>query len=329
MRHFLALLFAVVLFAVPLRAFEIAGEIISEDAFPPAAVFAIPTTFDTFYVTIEGLFNSRYSFELDSGSYYLAAYQDINLNLTPDLGDPFGFWGEGQLPSALLVEQDHDTIDIELSTTNQAGFSGEISYDGDSAGATLVVVSENPDFTGLPSGAGILFDLTGDSDTGNGPYTALCDSAGSYYAFAYMDVNGNIQYDNDEPMGVYGGDTPQVIEVVIGDLPTDIDIVLQDAEPFTVRPRIGTLPEGYALGVPYPNPFNATTSIPIQLPESSHVQLHMYDLLGRETGEIFDARLPAGSHSIPLSADGYSSGVYFVELKANGFRSQQRLVLVK
>jgi len=311
------------------QAYTVSGTLSGHEAFPPALVFAIPTSLDTFYTTLEGLFNDNYTFaNLDSGSYFFVAWQDVNLSLSPDLGDPFGFYG-GTFPLPVLVVMNYDTIDIELSTPTQGGFSGEISYSGAETGPTFVAAYESPDFSGTPSGVGILLDLEGDSNDGNGPYTALTDTQAVYYAMAYMDLNSNLQYDEGEPMGVYGGDTPESFEVVLTDLPTDINIELIDPESAVDRPHIGSLPEGFSLGVPYPNPFNSETSIPFVLGNEADVELLVYDLLGREAGLIDSGRMAAGEHTVKFNAQGYTSGIYFVELVVNGARSMQRVVLVK
>ena len=42
------------------------------------------------------------------------------------------------------------------------------------------------------------------------------------------------------------------------------------------------LPDCYALGPNFPNPFNACTKIPFQVPEPGRVRIRIYNLLGRE-----------------------------------------------
>jgi hypothetical protein len=302
----------------------VSGEIIGSEGFIPAVIFAVPTSLDTFYTTIENPFTNEYSFaNLDSGSYFLAAFQDENLNLEPELGEPFGFYG-GTVPQVLEVNEDLEDIDIILSTPDQGGFSGEIVYEGEETGPTLIVANENSDFTGTPSGAGFLLN-----NEGNGAYTAVTDTQATFYAFAYMDLNSNLQYEFGEPIGIYGGATPQPIEVSLPDLPTGIDITMTDAGQATPKPRLGTLPKSFELGVPYPNPFNSEATIPFVLGRESEIEILVYDLLGREVGQIDSGRMSAGKHTVKFNAQGYSTGIYFVELVADGLRSQQRIVLIR
>jgi hypothetical protein len=83
------------------------------------------------------------------------------------------------------------------------------------------------------------------------------------------------------------------------------------------------------LGSPYPNPFNSETTIPFVLGSDANVELLVYDLLGREVGQIDSGRMVSGTHEVRFNAQGYSSGIYFIELVVNGMRSQQRVALIR
>lgn len=84
---------------------------------------------------------------------------------------------------------------------------------------------------------------------------------------------------------------------------------------------------------PYPNPFNPSTVVGFQvgaIHESPvQVKLSVYDVLGREIAVLVDGVMPAGSHSVPFSADGLSSGIYFVRLQTNATTQVRAISLVK
>ena len=85
----------------------------------------------------------------------------------------------------------------------------------------------------------------------------------------------------------------------------------------------------FALEQNFPNPFNPTTSIRYHLPSSSHVQLTVTDLLGREAATLVNGRQEAGAHEIPFDASRLTSGVYLYRLTANGHTAVKRMQLVK
>ncbi len=93
--------------------------------------------------------------------------------------------------------------------------------------------------------------------------------------------------------------------------------------------RHGAFPEELALYAPYPNPFNATTTLRFDLPQTSHVNIEICDVLGRKAMTIIDSPLLAGRHEIVWHCETCASGVYLVVLKANGFRFTQKAVVIK
>ncbi|MBC7188252.1 MAG: T9SS type A sorting domain-containing protein [Calditrichaeota bacterium] len=69
----------------------------------------------------------------------------------------------------------------------------------------------------------------------------------------------------------------------------------------------------------YPNPFSAATIFGFSLGQDAHVQLEVFDLLGRSVAKVVDADLRAGEHSVVLSTEGLPSGSYLCRLHAGPF----------
>jgi hypothetical protein len=79
----------------------------------------------------------------------------------------------------------------------------------------------------------------------------------------------------------------------------------------------------------YPNPFNAMTTITLDLPNQLRGRLVAYDGLGREVRTLTEGILQAGSHEIRFDGSGLSSGNYFVRLESPSFSAVQKAVLLK
>lgn len=92
---------------------------------------------------------------------------------------------------------------------------------------------------------------------------------------------------------------------------------------------IRSIPLQFALSQNYPNPFNPTTKINYQLAEVSHVQLTIYDILGREVSTIVDEVKNPGRYEIKFDGSKFSSGIYFYRLKAGSFTATKKLILIK
>ena len=99
--------------------------------------------------------------------------------------------------------------------------------------------------------------------------------------------------------------------------------------------QLGTsVPEKFALEQNYPNPFNPSTNIVFSIPataegRSSEVELAVYDLLGRKTGELVKEKLAPGKYSVDFNATELPSGVYFYVLKAGDYTMSRKMILIK
>jgi len=87
--------------------------------------------------------------------------------------------------------------------------------------------------------------------------------------------------------------------------------------------------EQFALHQNYPNPFNPSTRVDFILPAVAHVQLRIFDLLGREVQRPVDAQLAAGPHSVQISADRLDSGTYFYQLVAGSLVLTRRMTVLR
>ena len=92
--------------------------------------------------------------------------------------------------------------------------------------------------------------------------------------------------------------------------------------------------KSYKLEQNYPNPFNPSTLISYQLPVGGDVTLKIYDLLGREVATLVNEEKPAGIYEVEFnshSGEGrnLSSGIYFYQLKADGFIQTKKMLLIK
>ncbi len=91
-----------------------------------------------------------------------------------------------------------------------------------------------------------------------------------------------------------------------------------------------TLPAQFSASDAFPNPFNPSTTILIDLPVPATVSAKLFDVLGREVLQVIDGRtMNAGSHDVRIEAGGLASGVYLFRLAANGVAQTRRLMLLR
>ncbi|MCH7678291.1 T9SS type A sorting domain-containing protein [candidate division KSB1 bacterium] len=92
---------------------------------------------------------------------------------------------------------------------------------------------------------------------------------------------------------------------------------------------ISGIPAKFTLRAPYPNPFNPSTTIEYSVSQAVHVELTVYDLLGRQVSTLVNEPQAAGKYSIKFSAGGLASGVYFVRLTAGDFVESAKIILAR
>ena len=88
-------------------------------------------------------------------------------------------------------------------------------------------------------------------------------------------------------------------------------------------------PVEYKLNQNYPNPFNPSTNIKFGIPRSSEVRLVIYDAIGRQVTTLISQHMNAGQYEVNWNADGYTSGMYYYTLTADGFTETKKMMLVK
>ena len=93
--------------------------------------------------------------------------------------------------------------------------------------------------------------------------------------------------------------------------------------------------KSFQLGQNYPNPFNPCTTIDYDLQEPSHVEIAIYNVLGRAVTTLVSERQEAGSYSVEWDGSNVNSGVYYYVMKTqsqtNGdtFQAVRKMILLK
>ncbi|GBE30191.1 hypothetical protein BMS3Bbin04_01221 [bacterium BMS3Bbin04] len=90
------------------------------------------------------------------------------------------------------------------------------------------------------------------------------------------------------------------------------------------------LPTVAAMTQAYPNPFNPETRVSVTLPETSRLNLVLYNVRGQVVAELADGTFPAGEHQFMVDGAAMASGVYFLRAFVPGELNQtQKLILMR
>lgn len=94
------------------------------------------------------------------------------------------------------------------------------------------------------------------------------------------------------------------------------------------------LPHVYKLEQNYPNPFNPKTTIRFSLPEQSHMEMYVINVLGQRVRTLIDADIRAGFHKTIWDGKNdfgqdVTSGIYFITMKCGDVKKLRKIMLVK
>jgi hypothetical protein len=96
-----------------------------------------------------------------------------------------------------------------------------------------------------------------------------------------------------------------------------------------VDDRNAGLPQAFELHPAYPNPFNSTVNLTLDVARAGDVRLEVFDITGRLVETLHSGTLNVGSHRFfwaPLHA---ASGMYFVRASTSDLKQTMKIVLLK
>jgi hypothetical protein len=84
----------------------------------------------------------------------------------------------------------------------------------------------------------------------------------------------------------------------------------------------------FLLSANYPNPFNPSTDISFQIPETGRVRLSVFNLTGQKVATLADEVMSVGVHHARFEAGDLPSGVYFYRLETGSQLSTRKMILL-
>ncbi len=89
------------------------------------------------------------------------------------------------------------------------------------------------------------------------------------------------------------------------------------------------LTTSFSLMQNYPNPFNSTTMITFSIKKAGYYTLNIYNVNGQFVKTLLNDNLRNQKYQIRVQTPNLASGLYYYELKGEGFRQVKKFVLMK
>ena len=89
------------------------------------------------------------------------------------------------------------------------------------------------------------------------------------------------------------------------------------------------IPLTYSISSAYPNPFNPSTTISLDINTDAQVSISVYNTMGQLMDVLVNDKLSAGSYPFVWNAQDAPSGMYFIKSEINSAMSTQKILLLK
>jgi hypothetical protein len=120
---------------------------------------------------------------------------------------------------------------------------------------------------------------------------------------------------------------------------TDVGTAIQGEDCVVIRHKGRAKPSdqmasGFSLGDNRPNPFNPETELSYVLPRDCHVNLTIYNVLGKRIRVLVDGHRTTGQHYVlwdgkDAAGRDVGSGIYFYRIKAEQFAETKKMILMR
>jgi hypothetical protein len=179
-----------------------------------------------------------------------------------------------------------------------------------------------------------LFYLDGaiDVDACGGNCPSTCSDANSIKLNDPWQIYNENATTVDVECTYWGGGTPGQLKVYG---PIDyLPYLTSDPLP-ALTIELPDLPSAYNLSPNYPNPFNPTTTVTLEVPPPGGlIQVRIYNVSGQLVRTLLNSQRAAGRYQLTWdgsddNGEKVASGIYFLDMIAPEFHSTQKMVLIK
>jgi hypothetical protein len=174
---------------------------------------------------------------------------------------------------------------------------------------------------------------------GTDAVTALTQTAQATGAYALGALAGaGVELDDSDHDYVPGGNGRLVFQVGNNCIPRNQYVAVQSNWVNTGTAEIDSdeslIPKEFALYDNYPNPFNPTTQIAVDLPEAATTEITVWNIMGQKVATLYAGDLNAGHHSLNFNgrdSNGkqLTSGMYLYRVAAGKYNATKKMTLMK
>jgi hypothetical protein len=255
--------------------------------------------------------NGNYSFaNLAEGNYILATQPDTSLfpNALVTYGNGAATWFDSDTIQVSCTSQ--QVVDVtlldavqQLGTAEIGGFVAEYNFFNMIANTGIVLVDNN-------NGQAVARTST----DANGNYNFINVNAGNYAV--WVDLPGLI-HNSSYDFNINAND-------IFWDKSYFVDINNRTID--TVFITVGVNEITHLESTVYPNPFTDQTTISYTLPNTSKVNIEVYNFVGEKVETLVNETKTGGKHNAIFSTTNMAKGIYFIRVTAGNQQKTMKVI---
>ena len=175
---------------------------------------------------------------------------------------------------------------------------------------------------------------------GTDAVAAITQAAQATGAYALGALAGaGVELDDSDHDYVPGGNGRLVFQVGNNCIPRNQHVAVQ-SNWVSAGGNVGVdsdeslIPKKFALYDNYPNPFNPTTQIAVDLPEAATTEITVWNIMGQKVATLYSGDLNAGHHIVNFDGQDdngqqLTSGMYLYRVTAGKYNATKKMTLMK
>ncbi len=234
--------------------------------------------------------------------------------------------GSPTISADVVTEGEADLANIGNINVRQGSEAIDLTVDGINVATSWadVVPVELVSFEANVSGSDINLNWLTSSETNNAGFEIQLRGSGDYEAMGFVDGHGTTSVEqsyaytiNNLTSGVYTVRLKQI----------DFDGAFEYSPEIEIAVGV---PGTHVLTQAYPNPFNPQASFSLSVAAAQHVEIALYDQIGRQVATLFSGQMEEGqARAFTIDGANLPSGSYYYQAIGRTFSETGRVTLLK
>ena len=235
--------------------------------------------------------------------------------------------GSPTISADIVAEGEADIVNIGNVNLRQGADTMGLTVDGIQVGlswADVVVPVELVSFEATVSGSDINLNWLTSSETNNAGFEVQLRGTGEYEAIGFVEGHGTTTVEqsyaytiSDLTSGIYTVRLKQI----------DFDGAFEYSPEIEIAVGV---PGTHVLTQAYPNPFNPQASFSLSVAAAQHVEIALYDVVGRQVATLFSGQMEEGqARAFTIDGANLPSGSYYYRAIGQTFAETGRVTLLK